>query len=153
MYQFTAEQIEAAALAQYERREANRAARMGVGYFRVPFEGEERTFLLANAKSELERDRDREWQVQAVILSMAHMTDADIQYWIDRLSAEHAVPNYRIMVDSWEYQKSSETLSTYENEKLRRTLAALKAEHDEGRIGDTPIFIARAPDNLLQAVG
>lgn len=141
MHQFTEEQIEEAALAQHNRRNENYLRRCPKAD-PVAYEGQEREFCRANAKGELERVRDREWQVQAVIQSMAHMTDANIQYWIDRISADRSQPLYALMVTSYENMRSRETLSMYEGEKLRRTLAVLNAEHEQGRVGGVLIMQA-----------
>lgn len=56
--------------------------------------------------------------------SMAHMTDADIQYWIGRIEAERSVPLYAITVSSYEYDRSGEELFNYEQELKRRQAAA-----------------------------
>lgn len=56
--------------------------------------------------------------------SMAHMTDADIQYWIGRLTAERSVPLYALKVSSYEYDRSGEDLFNYEQELKCRQAAA-----------------------------
>ncbi len=48
----------------------------------------------------------------------------------------------------WRYRREQERRAA---EKLDTALSAMRAEHDEGRIGDTPISV-EAPINLLDAV-
>ena len=52
--------------------------------------------------------------------SMAHMTDANIQEWINRIKAARSVPNYAIKVSSYEYDESFDRLWNYELELKRR---------------------------------
>lgn len=50
----------------------------------------------------------------------AHMSDADIQHWIDRLTAERAVPMYRLMVSTAEAENTSTQLFRCKREAKRR---------------------------------
>ena len=59
--------------------------------------------------------------------SMAHMTDSDVQYWIDRLALEISEPNYSIKVHSSVSEKAKADLAMYRRELERRSLATLNA--------------------------
>lgn len=65
-----------------------------------------------------------EARAQAVIASMAHMSDAGIVRQIELLTEERAQPLYAIIVSSYRSQKSGEDLWMYRHELDRRQASA-----------------------------
>lgn len=51
---------------------------------------------------------------------MAHMSNTDIQYWIDRIETERAEPLYHLKVNSAEAKRSVSALCMYQREMKRR---------------------------------
>lgn len=72
-----------------------------------------------------------ERQAQAVIASMAHMTDGEIQHWIDRLVEERSLPLYAILVSSSREEKSGTDLFMFRRELDRRASLTLPATQEQ----------------------
>ena len=62
----------------------------------------------------------QEQRAQAVIASMAHMTDANLVRQIELLTEERSQPLYAIIVSSYRSQKSGDDLWMYRHELDRR---------------------------------
>lgn len=112
--------IEQRALQLFQTREANRAARERRLFIPGSFTGAEREYCLASAESHIAEEAHEARRQQSIIDGMARMSDDDLQYWIDRLTAEAREPNYLIATDSYSVKRDRDQLGRYRDELQRR---------------------------------
>ena len=133
----TQAQIETRALELFHEREANRAKRELRSFVPEQFEGIERQFCINAARQKLEAGLINEAQEQAVIASMAHLTDDDVRACIRRIERQQSAPGYHIATRLVDQEADSKELYLYRSELPRRML-----EHGDALAASAPVLVA-----------
>lgn len=123
----TQAQIETRALELFHTREENRSKRELRSFVPGKFEGIERQFCINAARQNIEAGLINEAKAQAVIASMADLTDDDLRDCIRRIENQQSASGYHIATRLADQDADSEELYLYRSELLRRTLANLDA--------------------------
>lgn len=74
-------------------------------------------------------EQRQEEYAQREIASMARMSDADLQYWVDRITKARAVPLYALKVSSADSDRDFDLLYRCRNELARRKSLTLIHTH------------------------
>lgn len=119
------DEVEARAYELHQERKAN-SARNYPWAEPLTFDGGEREFCRTIAREHIAQEAYTAERDEAVIASMAHMLDTDIQFQIDRISALQASLDYRLGTRMAVQKEDAKELASYTAELLRRKLAAPK---------------------------
>lgn len=96
----------------------------------------------------MDTDQFRAEMAEREVQSFAHMTNADIERWIERWTAERSAPLYHLIVSSYEADKTEENLFRYQRELERRL--RIKIAEDDAAIANLLGVMAERAANFRE---
>lgn len=153
MQTFTAEQIEARALELFNERKANRARRDRWSADAMRFEGKEREFCMASAKTRLEQEAYDAAQAEAEIARWSRVSTPALKAMIDDLERRRSHPDYTLAVRTVEQDADRSDYYRMRAEYTRRLGLKITADDvaTDAAMADSAVRLADMRTPIMQA--